>query len=101
MFFPTSEESAMVAQPRDGTFDHPAMTIPTQRSSVLGFIFREPVTAVRRNHFDAELGQGIIEGVAVVGLVSDQALGLNFVFIPSEGLLHHVGLGPVGGIEGD
>ena len=47
----------------------------------------------------AEFGQRIIEGIAVVSFVTDEAFGLNFVLIPGESLLHHVGFGAVGGVS--
>ncbi len=51
----------MVAEPGDGAFDDPPMTIPAQRPTVLGLIFRQAIASVGRNHFDAEFGQRVVK----------------------------------------
>jgi hypothetical protein len=59
----------VVAEPGDGSLDDPSVTIAAQGPSILGLIFREAITPMGRDHLDAEFGQRIVEGVAVVGLV--------------------------------
>lgn len=59
----------MVAKPCDGALDDPALAITAQGTTVLGGGIGTTVRAVRRDHFDAEFGQGFVERIAVITFV--------------------------------
>jgi hypothetical protein len=44
-----------------------------QGPSILGFVFRQAITPMGRDHLDADFSQRIVKGVAVVGLVTGEA----------------------------
>ena len=69
------DQSPVVAQPADGTFNDPAPLIPPQGSAVLG---GRPgsVLAVRSDQFDAPPGQSLAQRIAVVTAIGNHALRL-------------------------
>ena len=68
------DESTIVLEPSKEPFDFPAALISTQRAPILGEI--DPVRAMGRDQFDAAGAEGLVEGVAVIGGVPDEALGV-------------------------
>ncbi len=69
------DESPVVLKPREEPFDPPATPHPTKRAAILSL--RAPaVAAVPSDQLDsALLPQALIQSVAVVGSVADQAFG--------------------------
>ncbi len=69
------DESAVVLKPREEPFDPPATAHPTKRAAILSL--RPPaIAAVPSDQLDsALLPQALVQSVAVVGPVADQALG--------------------------
>jgi len=98
MFFVTSEEPAVISKPGNGALDDPAMAIAAEGSSVLGL---RAIGSIGCDHFDAQFGEGLIEGITVVSLVADQALRTGFIFQEAEGLLDHCRLADIRRIDGD
>jgi len=70
--FVSNDQPAEVLQPGKQPFNFPPTTIPSQASQILSFVF--PVTAVRRDQFDAKRVEFCVELVGVVGIVTDQVL---------------------------
>lgn len=75
-FLVADAEPAEVLEPRNGAFDGPAALVAPERAAVLGGVRGRAAPAVRGDHLDALLGQVVVEQVAVVGLVADDALGV-------------------------
>ncbi len=69
------DESPVVLKPREESFDAPARPHPTKRAAILSL--RAPaIAAVPSDQLDsALLRQALIQSVAVVCPVADQALG--------------------------
>jgi len=89
VFFMAGEKPAVIAKPGDRAFDDPAFSIAAQWPAVLSDGVGSAIGAVRGDHLDAEFGEGLIQSIAVVSLVPDEALGLNFLIRKTQGLLHH------------
>ena len=70
--FVSNGQPAEVLQPGKQPFNFSPTAIPSQASQGLEFIF--PVTAVRRDQFDAKRVEFCFELVGVVGIVTDQVL---------------------------
>ncbi len=69
------DESPVVLKPREEPFDPPATPHPTKRAAILS-LRALAVAAVSGDQLDsALLPQALIQSVAVVGPVADQALG--------------------------
>jgi hypothetical protein len=68
------EDASIVLKPGKEPFDFPAMLVSSQRAAVLGRRL-DAVVSVRRDHFNALAGELLIEDVAVVGAIADQANG--------------------------
>jgi len=75
VLFVAGEKPAVIAQSGDRTLNDPPLSEAAQRAVVLGDCIRAAVGAVRRDHLDAEFGQGLVEDVTVVGFVADESLG--------------------------
>jgi len=69
---PSAANASEVLQPSERAFDLPAVPATAQRSSILG---SAPVAAVGRDHFYSAFAQALIQLIAIVGFVSDHALG--------------------------
>jgi hypothetical protein len=69
-----SDESPRVLQPGKEAFDFPAALIATQRPSILREV--DPIGPMGRDEFDPAGGQPLIEPVAVIRGVANQALGV-------------------------
>jgi len=71
---PTCQDAAIFIEPREGTFDFPATTVTPELSPILG---RKPFSAtpVRRNHFNSDLCQLLIERITIVGTIPDKSSG--------------------------
>src|SRR2546425_2943580 len=76
---PADQQSASRAEPGKGTLDNPAMAIAAQRTTVLSDVLRASILAVRRDHFQTQFGERVIEFVTIIGFVADQALRLGLV----------------------
>ncbi len=89
---PADDDAAVVMQPSEQTFDFPPTAIAPQRSPIL----RERPAAdgvVRSNHLHAVVfAQPLVQSVAVVGAVPDQALGEIFDESLLEGGFDELGL---------
>jgi len=73
-FFPSDAQAAEVLQPTDGAFDGPAAFMPTEGAAVLsGCSFS--VRTMGSDQLDSRFGKQSVERIAVVGFVSDHALG--------------------------
>ncbi len=69
------EEAAEAAQPGDGAFDNPSVPVAAELAAILkGFALA--VSPVRADEVDATALETLSQGVAVVGLVGDDAQGL-------------------------
>lgn len=71
---PADAESAVVLEPRDGAFDGPSAAVAAE-VSVLREILGASVRPVRRDQVRALAGELIVQRVAVVRLVADDAAG--------------------------
>src|SRR2546422_7275899 len=72
--FPANDDATIIMKPSKQTLDFPATTIASQRAAVLCDWFA-PVPAVRRDQFHTEmLAYPLIQWIAVVRFVADQAL---------------------------
>jgi len=74
MVFVPNDTSAQVLKPREEAFDLRTSLVATQRTAVLG---RDPgpMVGMGRNHLDAAfVGQTRVEGIAIIGLVTNQTL---------------------------
>ena len=72
--FPANDDATIIVKPSKQTLDFPATTIAPQRAAVLCDWFA-PVPAVRRDQFHAEMfAYPLIQRMAVVRFVADQAL---------------------------
>jgi hypothetical protein len=71
---PARQYATILIEPREGTFDHPAPTIASELSSILGstFISAAPMW---RNHFNSALRQLLIERITVAGTIPDKSSG--------------------------
>src|ERR1043166_1279117 len=70
------DQATEVVKPSEQTFHFPATLEGAQRATILSLVLRAAVPFVRRNHFGAKfIGHLLIQAVAVVGLVANQALG--------------------------
>lgn len=94
---PSNAEPAVVVQPGDGAFDGPSSLVATQRPTVLGLVLGESIRPMRRDELDAPFGERLVEGVAVVGLVTDDPLGQRIGNHEVEELLGEVTLDSMGG----
>ena len=74
MIFKASQNAAVVVQPRKQTLDLPAAPIAAQGPAILRR-WALTIPLVRRNQFKAAQGQAVIQRVAVIGPVANQALG--------------------------
>jgi hypothetical protein len=63
-----------VTQPGEEALNFPTPLVTAQGPSVLG-LGTFPTAPVRRNHLDAQFGQGLVQGVSVVGAVPDEPFG--------------------------
>ena len=89
VFFMTGEESAVITKPGDCALDNPAFSVAAQWPPILRDGVGSAVGAVWRDHLDAEFSEGLIQRIAAVSLVPDEALGLNLLVGQPQGLLHH------------
>src|SRR5271163_4594355 len=70
--FPAAGESTEVLEPGEEPFDFPAPQVSAQRSTILSSF---PLAPVWRDHFDAvSLPKPLVQWIAVVGLIANQAL---------------------------
>jgi len=72
--FPTDDQASIITEPGKGAFDFPAFAITTQGSAILGGWFFA-VDLMWHNQLDAAALQAKTERIAVIGFISDQALG--------------------------
>ena len=99
MLFVASQESAVITEPGNGALDDPSAAIAAQRPAILSQVLGPTVGAVRRDHFDAQFCEGLIKGVAIITLVSDEAFWLKVSLDEAQGLLDHRGLTDAGCIR--
>ena len=68
---PSNQETAIVADPSDGTLDLPSTTVPTKRTPVL----MDPLSGrqVRGNQLDPVFLEPLAEGERIVALVRDES----------------------------
>ncbi len=89
----------MITEPGNGALDDPSAAIAAQRPAILSQVLGPTVGAVRRDHFDAQFCEGLIKGVAIITLVSDEAFWLKVSLDEAQGLLDHRGLTDAGCIQ--
>src|SRR5215210_4982008 len=95
LLLPADQQTAARAEPGKGAFDNPAMAVAAQRTTVLRDVLRTSILAVRRDHFQTQFGQRLIQFVTIISLVANQALRLGLVGKKLQGFLHHVPFGDV------
>jgi len=64
-------QAAVVAQPGEGALDLPALAVTAQLSPILG-LGASTVGAVRTDQLNAAFGEGLPEGVGIIGAVGNQ-----------------------------
>ena len=69
-FFPADAESAVVLEPRDGSFHRPAATVAAQRTTILSL---GAIASVGSDHFDTFGGKSSIQRIAVIGFISNDS----------------------------
>ncbi len=84
-FLPADAKPAVILQPADGAFDDPAALVSAEGSAILSLVLGSPVAAMRRDEFDALLGEFVSQRIAVIGHVADQPFG---VFIREHEVEH-------------
>jgi hypothetical protein len=90
--FPSSDESTEVVHPGKEPLDFPPFAITTELAAVLGLAFTP--APIGRDQLDAVLGgESLIEGIGIVGLVSDQALGKLVEKASGKNFLNKLALG--------
>src|SRR6476661_1247773 len=99
LLFVASQESAVITEPGNGALDDPSAAIAAQRPAILSQVLGPTVGAVRRDHFDAQFCEGLIQGVAIITLVSDEAFWRKVSLDEAQGLLDHRGLTDAGCIQ--
>ena len=102
-FFPANAQATEVLYPSDGALDGPTAYVSAKGSSVLCFVLGLAVGLVRRDHFNAHLRQGLIQRIAIVGLVADEAFGRLFGEHEIKQALNQFGFVGIGGhgVDGD
>ena len=76
MPFVSRNEPAVVVEPREQSFDFPAPSVSSQRPAVLG-CGSLAAPSVRTDHLDPTFApQPIVERIAVVGSIADEAFGI-------------------------
>src|SRR3954469_3687962 len=73
MIFPARKYTAEVLKPREQSLDFPAAQVTPELAAIL-CRRSAAVALVRRDQFDALVGQLAVEPVAVVGTIADQSL---------------------------
>lgn len=73
--FPSDTQSAEILKPCDGAFDSPSAFVPAQHARVLCDVFRFAVVSVWRNHFNAFIGHRVVQCIAIIRFISDDAFG--------------------------
>ncbi len=82
------DESSVFLKPREESLDPPATPHPTKRTAILS-LRALAVTAVPGDQLDSPLlSQALIQSVAVVGPVADQAIGGGLEKPVVDRLLH-------------
>jgi len=74
MIFIPYHDSPEIVEPGEKAFDLPTSSVSPERPPVL-CLGPFPPALMRRNHFDAQAGQRLIQGIAVIGLVADKLFG--------------------------
>lgn len=69
------DKTAEVSNPRDGAFNLPSFSVPSQCPPVLP-LWTDAIAFVRRNLFDVPAPQPFAQCIAVVGFVRDEPLGV-------------------------
>src|SRR3974377_1085123 len=88
VIFVAHNQATEVVEPGEQALNFPPPLEATQHSAVLGLAVGSPTSPMRRDHLGAELILHlVIQRIAVVGLVTDQALW----HIGNEALLHRLG----------
>ena len=77
MTLPARDDTAEVVQPREEAFDLPPAAFATERPAILRF--RVAMGAVGRDQFNVVgLREMLVQAIAVVGAIPDQAGGERF-----------------------
>lgn len=97
-FFPPNAEATVVLEPGDGAFDGPAPFISTEGTSILS---HGSLGTIGRDHFDTIRGKLGVKLIAVVGFVTNDALGLIGGEHEAKELLDQAAFSPVGGGSAD
>lgn len=78
MMLPTRDQSTEVVKPRKKPLNFPAAAVTPQFAAVLRG-FSRTVAVVRRDQMNAVFfSQAPVEGIAVIGPVTDHSFGLGF-----------------------
>ncbi len=87
VIFPAGDHAAVVVQPGEQPLDVPAAAITSQRPSILACGSAAPQRVGRDQFHPVVLAQVLVQGVAIVGLVADQAGRRGPAEARAEGLL--------------
>src|SRR5216683_3575191 len=68
-----NDQSTEVAEPGEGAFHLPAVSVATQRSAILGARFAS-IPAMRGDQFDASRRQSLAQRIAVIGAIRNHPL---------------------------
>ena len=69
-----NDEPTEIAQPGEEPLDLPLAPVPPQGSAILS-LGAFPVATVGRDHLHAQVRQGDIQGIGIVGAIPNKALG--------------------------
>jgi hypothetical protein len=69
--FVTGDEPPRILEPREEPLDAPPTFVASEGPAVLGEV--DAIASMRRNQLDAAVGERLIEAVAVIGGIADQA----------------------------
>lgn len=93
--FPSNAEPSVVLQPGDRALDGLSSLAATQRSTILSLVLGESIRSMRRDEFDAALGEDLVERIAIVGIVADDTVGQRFRNHEVEELLCEMTFGAI------
>lgn len=99
--FEAGQQPAIVAQPGDGPFDFPALTIAFQHASVLSGMSLAAAFAMRTDELDAILGKSIPQRITVRSAIVNQSRRVLVQDMIVEQRLDQSHFGGAGAVEID
>src|SRR6266581_3508568 len=83
-FLPSNTKTTEVLQPGNGALHLPTAAVTTQWACILCDILRPAIAPMGSDHFYLHRRHRFIQGIAIVGFVSNEPLGLCVVIMKSN-----------------